>query len=102
MRLQRYRMTRPKTRTELVFIGTKLALEVKYPRQGGGFKPAFIKDANKSMDVTELQDNVNEFLAISDRQAIITIKGVDMDRTRILIDKVTILLKDCAHFGQDI
>ena len=31
-----------KTRTELVFIGTKLALEVKYPRQRGGFQPAFI------------------------------------------------------------
>ena len=53
------------------------------------------------MDAVVLCDNVNEFLAISDRQAIITINGANKDRVKVLIDKVTILLKDCPHFGQD-
>ena len=36
------RQLRHKTRTQLVLIRTKFALEVEYRRQGGGFQPAFI------------------------------------------------------------
>ena len=32
----------------MVFIGTKLALVVKYPRQGGGFQPALIHSIESS------------------------------------------------------
>ena len=58
-----------------------------------------IKDAIDSMDAVVLHDNVNEFLAITDKQAIITIVGANKDRAKVLIDKVTILLKGCPHFG---
>ena len=59
-----------------------------------------IKDALKSMSPADL-DKVNKYLPISDRQAIITISDVDMERTKILIDKVIILLSDDPHFGQE-
>ena len=60
-----------------------------------------IKYVIESLDATELRENF-EFLAISDRQAIITIKSADKDMTKLLINEATTFLKDCAHFGQDI
>ena len=54
-----------------------------------------IKDAIDSMDAVELCDKMNGFLAISPRQAIITINSANQDSAKSLIDKVAILLKDC-------
>ena len=113
----------------MVFNGTKLALEVIYPKQGGGFQQAFvhsiesptsgetnyekvlknslaveqkvpfeskdkmveaIKDAIDSMDLAGKRENVKQLLPISSKQAIITINGVDQERTKMLMDKVAI------------
>ena len=60
-----------------------------------------IIDAIESLDASELRENF-EFLAISDRKAIITLKSVDKERSKLLINEVTTLLKGCTHFGQDI
>ena len=60
-----------------------------------------IKDAIESLDATKLRENF-EFLAISDRKAIITLKSVDKERSKLLLNEVTTLLKGCTHFGQDI
>ena len=47
------------------------------------------------------KQKVNEFLPISDKQAIIIINDADLERTGILIDKVTILLNKYPHFGKE-
>ena len=125
----------------MVSIGPKLAIEVRYHRQGGGFQQALIhsietpttsesnsekvlkkslaverkvpfeskkkiveiiKDAIVSMDPVIKRYNVNQFMRINPKQAIITINGVDQERLKILIDKVSILVKKCPLLGQDV
>ena len=82
-------------------LKNSLAIERKSPFESKDKMIQHIKDVIDSMYAVELRDNVNEFLAISDRQAIITINGANKDRAKVLIDNVTILLKVCPHFGQD-